>query len=45
MLAKSNPEDAKRLLELAQEDVASRWRLYEHMSQQPANGVGEEVKK
>jgi len=34
MLAKSNPEEAKRLLALAQEDVASRWRLYEHMSHQ-----------
>ena len=34
MLAKSNPEEAKRLLELAQEDVASRWKLYEHMSHQ-----------
>jgi pyruvate-ferredoxin/flavodoxin oxidoreductase len=34
MLAKSNPEEAKRLLELAEEDVASRWKLYEHMSHQ-----------
>jgi pyruvate-ferredoxin/flavodoxin oxidoreductase len=34
MLAKSNPEEAKRLLELAQEDVSSRWKLYEHMSHQ-----------
>jgi pyruvate-ferredoxin/flavodoxin oxidoreductase len=34
MLAKSNPEEAKRLLGLAQEDVASRWKLYEHMSHQ-----------
>jgi pyruvate-ferredoxin/flavodoxin oxidoreductase len=32
MLAKSNPEEAKRLLDLAQEDVASRWRLYENYS-------------
>jgi pyruvate-ferredoxin/flavodoxin oxidoreductase len=34
MLAKSNPEEAKRLLELAQGDVAARWKLYEHMSHQ-----------
>jgi pyruvate-ferredoxin/flavodoxin oxidoreductase len=34
MLAKSNPEEAKRLLELAQEDVTTRWKLYEHMSHQ-----------
>jgi pyruvate-ferredoxin/flavodoxin oxidoreductase len=34
MLAKSNPEEAKRLLHLAEEDVASRWKLYEHMSHQ-----------
>jgi pyruvate-ferredoxin/flavodoxin oxidoreductase len=43
MLAKSNPEEAKRLLALAQEDVGTRWKLYEHLSHQPANGV--EVKK
>jgi pyruvate-ferredoxin/flavodoxin oxidoreductase len=34
MLAKSNPEEAARLLVLAQEDVAARWKLYEHMSHQ-----------
>ncbi len=43
MLAKSNPDEAKRLLELAQDDVGMRWKLYEHMSHQPANGA--EVKK
>jgi pyruvate-ferredoxin/flavodoxin oxidoreductase len=42
MLAKSNPEEAARLLKLAEEDVASRWKLYEHMAHQP---VLEEVKK
>jgi pyruvate-ferredoxin/flavodoxin oxidoreductase len=36
MLAKSNPEEAKRLLKLAEEDVAARWKLYEHLSHQPA---------
>jgi pyruvate-ferredoxin/flavodoxin oxidoreductase len=44
MLAKSNPDEAKRLLALAQEDVATRWKLYEHMSHQPAEN-GAEVKK
>ena len=34
MLAKSNPEEAKRLLHLAEDDVAARWKLYEHMSHQ-----------
>ncbi len=29
MLAKSKPERAKKLLDLAQKDVRSRWRLYE----------------
>ena len=29
----------------AEADVASRWKLYEHMSHQPANGTTEEVKK
>jgi len=38
MLVKSNPEEAKKLLGLAQEDVAGRWRLYDYMSHQPANG-------
>jgi len=50
MLTKSNPDEAKKLLGLAEEDVSSRWKLYEYMSHQPANGgpVGEkksEVKK
>jgi pyruvate-ferredoxin/flavodoxin oxidoreductase len=42
MLAKSNPEEAQKLLKLAEEDVSSRWKLYEHMSHQSAP---EEVKK
>ena len=45
MLVKSNPEHAKELLKQAEEDVASRWRLYEHMSHQSGNGVPAEVKK
>jgi pyruvate-ferredoxin/flavodoxin oxidoreductase len=43
MLVKSNPDEAKRLLSLAQEDVAARWKLYDYMAHEPANGV--EVKK
>ena len=37
MLVQSNPEAAKRLLELAQEDVLARWRLYEHWAAMPVN--------
>ncbi len=43
MLVKSNPDEAKRLLGLAQEDVAARWKLYDYMAHEPANGA--EVKK
>jgi pyruvate-ferredoxin/flavodoxin oxidoreductase len=39
MLAKSNPEAAKRLLGEAQEDVNKRWKLYEHWANMPANGA------
>jgi pyruvate-ferredoxin/flavodoxin oxidoreductase len=38
MLVKSNPEEAKKLLGLAQGDVASRWKLYDYMSHEPVNG-------
>jgi pyruvate-ferredoxin/flavodoxin oxidoreductase len=39
MLAKSNPEHAQELYKLAQEDVAAKWKLYEHMSHQPGAAV------
>ncbi len=45
MLAKSDPEQAKKLLELAEHDVSSRWRLYEYMSHQPVNGANGGEKK
>ena len=45
MLAKSNPDQAKKLLAEAEADVTTRWKLYEHMSHQPVNGTPEEVKK
>ncbi|MBN1658782.1 MAG: hypothetical protein JXA93_10290, partial [Anaerolineae bacterium] len=32
MLQQSNPEEAKRLLKLAQKDVKSRWRMYQQMA-------------
>jgi len=49
MLTRSKPEAAKELLKEAQEDVNSRWKLYEHWANMPANGknpveVSEEVK-
>ena len=43
MLVKSNPEEAKRLLALAQEDVAGKWKLYDYLAHEPAGAV--EVKK
>ena len=35
MLAHSDPETAKRLLDRAQQNVADRWRLYEHLAAMP----------
>ena len=32
MLTKSKPEQAARLIELAQQDVNSRWRMFEHLA-------------
>jgi pyruvate-ferredoxin/flavodoxin oxidoreductase len=32
MLSKSKPEDAKRFLKEAQEDVTARWKLYEYLA-------------
>lgn len=34
LLQKSNPEEAERLMELAQESLDLRWATYEHMAQQ-----------
>jgi len=44
MLTHSDPEAAKRLLKLAQEDVNTRWKLYERLAAQPTNGIGKEGK-
>jgi pyruvate-ferredoxin/flavodoxin oxidoreductase len=38
MLAKSSPDQAKKLLALAEEDVASRWKLYDYWAHMPVNG-------
>jgi len=43
MLVKSNPEQAKKLLVQAHEDVDGKWKLYDYMAHEPFNGV--EVKK
>ncbi|HSB69536.1 MAG TPA: 4Fe-4S dicluster domain-containing protein, partial [Candidatus Methylomirabilis sp.] len=42
MLNHSDPAAAKRLLEIAQAEVKSRWRLYEHWAAMPGNGKPEE---
>ena len=41
MLAHSNPDEARRLLDLAQDDVTARWRYYEYLAAMPgvAGGV------
>jgi len=38
MLARSNPEVARELLQLAQEDVHRRWRVYANRAAMPGNG-------
>jgi len=35
MLAHSDPDEARRLLDLAQDDVAARWRYYEYLAAMP----------
>jgi pyruvate-ferredoxin/flavodoxin oxidoreductase len=45
MLAHSDPEAAKQLLQLAQEDVNTRWRLYENWAAMLANAAEKETKK
>jgi pyruvate-ferredoxin/flavodoxin oxidoreductase len=47
MLRLSDPQAAERLAKEAQEDVLTRWKLYEAMAAQPGSGAGPkgEVKK
>ena len=40
MLARSDPEGAKRLAALAQQDVADRWRMYSYLAAMGGNGNG-----
>jgi pyruvate-ferredoxin/flavodoxin oxidoreductase len=42
MLARSNPEVAKQLLEEAQQTVQSRWKLYQHWAGMPGEGQPKE---
>ncbi len=44
MLTRSNPEAAKRLLELAQRDAQYRYKLYQHMAAMPGNSGEKEDK-
>jgi len=37
MLTKSRPDEAKRLFEMAQKDVETRWQLYAHLAARPAS--------
>jgi pyruvate-ferredoxin/flavodoxin oxidoreductase len=37
MLTKSHPDDAKKLIELAQEDVNLRWKIYEELAKSHNN--------
>jgi pyruvate-ferredoxin/flavodoxin oxidoreductase len=34
MLTKSNPEEAKRLITLAQGDVQRKWKMYEELAKE-----------
>jgi pyruvate-ferredoxin/flavodoxin oxidoreductase len=43
MLTKTRPDAAKRLLEEAQQDVDSRWRMYEYLAMRPLSGEGAQV--
>jgi pyruvate-ferredoxin/flavodoxin oxidoreductase len=40
MLTRSNPEAAKRLLQEAQNEVNSRWQMYQYLAARPANSIG-----
>ena len=44
ILTKSQPKEARRLLEIAQQDVYDRWRLYQNMAS-PTPGSDREVQK
>jgi pyruvate-ferredoxin/flavodoxin oxidoreductase len=37
MLARSNPEDAKRLLKEAQAGINTRWQMYQYLAARPTS--------
>jgi pyruvate-ferredoxin/flavodoxin oxidoreductase len=39
MLAKSDPDQARKYFEQAQLDVETRWRLYQYLAARPLNGA------
>jgi pyruvate-ferredoxin/flavodoxin oxidoreductase len=41
MLSKSKPEDAKRVLKEAQNDVNARWKFYEYLAARKGDGARE----
>jgi pyruvate-ferredoxin/flavodoxin oxidoreductase len=43
MLTKSNPSEAKRLMALAEGDVQTRWKLYEHLAREDGGDVTKAV--
>jgi pyruvate-ferredoxin/flavodoxin oxidoreductase len=45
MLAHTDPESARKLLEEAQADVNERWRLYQNWASMSVDGEGKEVKR
>jgi len=45
MLTKSKPEEAKRLIELAQHDVEMRWQMYEQLASLKYGGEGDNKEK
>jgi pyruvate-ferredoxin/flavodoxin oxidoreductase len=40
MLTKSNPKEAKRLLQFAKQDVIERWKQYEYLASMPSHSDG-----
>ncbi len=43
MLTKSKPDDAKQLLKEAQQDVNTRWQMYEYLANKPDRGKAGEA--
>ncbi len=43
MLARSQPDTAKQLMKLAQEDVSLRWAMYQYLAERPLQTAGDPV--